>query len=85
MDRVYFRQEALIKYEEASGFEMKDDGSVSCYHYWGLARSTARLGNELCSTAIGDFAEGVPFEEWRSGYTGSNILSTHPTADRRSA
>jgi hypothetical protein len=64
MDRIYFRQEVLIKYEGASGFTVADDGSVSCHHYWGLARSTARLGNELLATAIGDFAEGVPFEEW---------------------
>lgn len=64
MDRVYFRQEVLTKYEGTAGFEVKDDGSVSCHHYWGLVRSTARLGNELLSTAIGDFAEGVPFEEW---------------------
>jgi len=64
MDRVYFRQEVLTKYEGSSGFEVADDGSVSCHHYWGLVRSTARFGNELLSTAIGDFAEGVPFEEW---------------------
>lgn len=64
MARVYFRQEVLTKYEGAAGFEVKDDGSVSCRQYWGLVRSTARLGNELLSTAIGDFAEGVPFEEW---------------------
>ncbi len=63
MDRVYFRQEVLSKYEGASGFDVKDNGSVSCY-YWGLSRSTSRVGNELVSTAIGDFAEGVPFEEW---------------------
>jgi hypothetical protein len=64
MDRVFFRQEVLTKYEGAAGFEIKDDGSVSCDHYWGLVRSTSRLGNELLSTAIGDFAESVPFEEW---------------------
>ncbi|MGH8065505.1 MAG: hypothetical protein ACRERE_09750 [Candidatus Entotheonellia bacterium] len=64
MDRVCFRQEVLTKYEEASGFDVKDNGSVSCHHYWGLVRSTARVGNELLATAIGDFAEGVPFEEW---------------------
>jgi hypothetical protein len=64
MDRVYFRQEVLTKYEGAAGFDVKDDGSTSCRDYWGLVRSTARLGNELLSTAIGDFAEGVPFEEW---------------------
>lgn len=64
MDRVYFRQEVLTKYEGAAGFDVKDDGSVSCRHYWGLVRSTGRLGNELISTAIGDFSEGVPFEEW---------------------
>ena len=64
MDHVYFRQEVLTKYEGASGFEVADDGSVSCHHYWGLVRSTARIGNELLTTAIGDFAEGVPFEEW---------------------
>ena len=64
MDRVYFRQEVLMKYEGRSGFDIADDGSVSCQHYWGLVRSTSRLGNELLATAIGDFAEGVPFEEW---------------------
>ena len=64
MDRVYFRQDVLTKYEGASGFTVEDDGSVSCHHFWGLVRSTARLGNELLATAIGDFAEGVPFEEW---------------------
>lgn len=64
MDQVYFRQEVLTKYEGAAGFEIGDDGSVSCRHYWGLVHSTSRLGNELLSTAIGDFAEGVPFEEW---------------------
>jgi hypothetical protein len=64
MEQVYFRQEVLTKYEGASGFDVKDDGSVSCRHYWGLVRSTGRLGNELLFTAIGDFAEDVPFEEW---------------------
>ena len=64
MDRIYFRQEVLTKYEGPSGFNVEDNGSVSCHHYWGLVRSTARLGNELLTTAIGDFAEGVPFEEW---------------------
>jgi len=64
MNRVFFRQEVLTKYEGASGFEVKDNGSVHCFHYWGLVRSTARHGNDLLSTAIVDFAEGVPFEEW---------------------
>jgi hypothetical protein len=63
MDRVYFRQEVLTKYEGASGFDVADDGSVRCHHYWGLFR-TWRIGNELLTTAIGDFAEGLPFEEW---------------------
>ena len=63
MDRVYFRQEVLTKYEGSSGFSIADDGSVRC-QYWGLIRSTSRLGNELLATAIGDFAEGVPFDEW---------------------
>ncbi len=64
MDRIFFRQEVLSKYETTSGFTVDDDGSVRCEHYWSLSRSTSRLGNELLSTAIGDFAEGVPFEEW---------------------
>lgn len=63
LERVYFRQEVLTKYEGASGFEVKDDGSVSS-HDWGLTRSTSRVGNELVAIAIGDFAEGLPFEEW---------------------
>ncbi|MEN6428774.1 MAG: hypothetical protein ABFE13_25785 [Phycisphaerales bacterium] len=64
MSRVCFRQEVLMKYEGKSGFDVRDDGSVSCHDYWGLVRSTARIGNELLSTAIGDFAEGLPFDEW---------------------
>lgn len=64
MELVYFRQEVLMKYQVMSGYEIKDDGSVSCRDYWALNRSTGRIGNELVYTAIGDFAEGVPFEEW---------------------
>ena len=64
MSRVYFRQEVLQKYENATGFRVLDDGSVVCGRHWSLQRSTSRLGNELIDTAIGDFAEGVPFEEW---------------------
>ncbi len=64
MTPVYFRQDVLSKYETTTGFEVGDNGSVSCGSYWGLVRSTRRIGNELVSTAIGDFAEGVPFHEW---------------------
>lgn len=64
MDTVYFRQEVLAKYEVTTGSDVKDNGSVSNTGYWGLTRSTSRIGNELLTTAIGDFAEGVPFEEW---------------------
>jgi len=63
MDRIYFRQDVLSKYEGTTGFSIADDGSV-CSQYWGLRRSTARIGNELLSTAIGDFAEGVSMSEW---------------------
>jgi hypothetical protein len=64
MDRIFFRQEVLSKYETTTGFMVDDDGSVRCEHYWSLSRSTSRLGNELLCMAIGDFAEGAPFEEW---------------------
>jgi hypothetical protein len=64
MEQLCFRQEVLTKYEGASGFEVADDGSVSCYHEWALNRGIQRLGNELLTTAIGDFAQGVPFYEW---------------------
>lgn len=62
--QVYFRQEVLTKYEGSSGFDVGDNGSVSHYPYWSLVRSTARIGNELIVTSIGDFAEGIPYEEW---------------------
>jgi hypothetical protein len=65
MARIYFRQEVLSKYETSEGYRVSDDGSVNCQHYWGLTRSTSRLGNELVSTGIGDFAEGVPLSEWQ--------------------
>ncbi len=64
MTLVFFRQEVLSKYEGMSGFKVFDNGSVSCGDFWALNRTTSRIGNELLATAIGDFAEGVPFEEW---------------------
>lgn len=64
MEHIFFRQEVLSKYEGVSGFKVVDDGSVWCGNDWALTRSTSRIGNELLATAIGDFAEGVPFEEW---------------------
>lgn len=65
LQEVYFKQEVLSKYENTVGFSVEDDGSVTCKHYWALNRSTRRHGNELLSTYIGDFAEGIPFEEWQ--------------------
>src|SRR5437867_9995037 len=44
--------------------KVQDDGSVVCGGFGALNRSTSRLGNELVQTAIGDFAEGVPYDEW---------------------
>ena len=64
LEDVYFKQEVLSHYESAHGFEVRDDGSVSCGYHWGLERSTRRVGNEFVVTYIGDFAEGVPLAEW---------------------
>lgn len=63
LDRVYFRQEVLTKYENDSSFKVGDDGSIRCY-FWSLCRSVSRIGNELLSTGVGDFGQEVPFEEW---------------------
>jgi hypothetical protein len=63
-DSVFFSQEVLSKYEISDEFVVDDDGSVRCHHYWALNRSTQRFGDELLSTYIGDFAEGVPYDEW---------------------
>jgi hypothetical protein len=43
---VFFRQEVLAKYEGSSGFDVADNGSVSCNGEWGLTRSTWRIGNQ---------------------------------------
>lgn len=64
MSRVYFHQEVLVKYENTVGFDVEDNGSINCKHIWALNRSTYRHGNDLVSTSIGDFAEGVPLSEW---------------------
>lgn len=64
MDRVYFQADVLQKYESTPNFRVLDDGSVICGGCWSLQRGTHRIGNALISTGIGDFAEGVPFEEW---------------------
>ncbi len=64
LERTYFQQDVLVKYQSASGFTIDDDGSLHCGAYWGLSRSTRRHGNELLSTYIGDFAEAIPHHEW---------------------
>jgi hypothetical protein len=64
MTHVYFRQEVLVKYQGSAGFSIDADGSLHCGYFWGLYRSTRRIGNDLIATMIGDFAEGVPLEEW---------------------
>lgn len=63
MEPVYFQQDVLRRYEEASGFWVDDDGTVHCGSVWGL-RSNGRLGNELLSVNIGDFGQDVPFDDW---------------------
>lgn len=64
MDIIYFRQEVLIRYETSSDFRVTDNGDVLCGSHWALNRSTFRLGNDLICTAMGDWAEGVPYSEW---------------------
>lgn len=85
MDHVYFDQEVLKKYETTSGFLVEDDGSVHCHSYWGLYRSTRRIGNDLLSTSIGDFAEGVPLEEWPHWKQYATDPPTRETYDRVNA
>ena len=64
MDSVYFRQEVLMKYEGMPNCTIADNGNLHCRSYLVLNRSTRRIGNALLATAIGDFAEGIPWEEW---------------------
>lgn len=64
LERVYFKTDVLQRYEATPNFRVLDDGSVICGGWWSLQRSTHRIGNALVATAIGDFAEGVPFDEW---------------------
>jgi hypothetical protein len=64
MAPVFFRQEVIERYQDSSTFSVADDGAIHCGSFWGLYRSTQLHGNEYISTAIGDFAEGVPYDEW---------------------
>lgn len=65
MDRVFFSQEALVRYQGLPNHEIGDDGSVRHSHFWSFDRSVSRFGDDYLSIAIGDFAEGVPFREWQ--------------------
>jgi hypothetical protein len=64
MDRVYFKQAVLEKYQNLAGFEIDDDGAVRNQYFWSFDRSAQRIGNDYLAIAIGDFAEGVSFHEW---------------------
>jgi len=63
-ETVYFNQEVLSKYESDSRCDVSDSGAVNCGVYWGLQKSVSRIGNDLLSTWVGDFANEVPFGEW---------------------
>lgn len=64
LDRVYFSQEALVKYQNLPGHEIDDDGAVRHKGYWSFDRSASRLGDDYLAIAIGDFAEGVTYDQW---------------------
>lgn len=64
MTRTWFDIAVLERFEHDPNYDVGDDGSIRCRHYWALNRSVQRTGNRWLSTAIGDFAEGVPMEEW---------------------
>ncbi len=64
MARTWFDIAVLERFERDPNYEVGDDGSIRCHHYWALNRSVGRTGNRWLSVAIGDFAEGVPMEEW---------------------
>lgn len=49
MERVYFRQEVLQKYQGLPGVRIGDDGSVRCGGAWSLCRGVFRVGNTLVS------------------------------------
>lgn len=65
MARVFFRQEVIERYQDSSTFSVADNGAIHCGSFWGLYRSTRLHGNEYISTAIGDFGQGVPYNEWQ--------------------
>lgn len=65
MDRVFFSQEALVRYQTLPDHEITDDGVVRHTTFWSFDRSVIRFGDDYLSIAIGDFAEGVAFHEWQ--------------------
>lgn len=65
MDRVYFTQEVLVKYQNLPDHEISDDGAVRHGHFWSFDRSALRFNDDYLSIAIGDFAEGVDKDEWQ--------------------
>jgi hypothetical protein len=65
MDRVFFSQEALVRYQTLPNHEISDDGAVRHSTFWSFDRSVIRFGDDYLSIAIGDFAEGVAFHEWQ--------------------
>lgn len=64
-DRVFFSQEALVRYQTLPNHEISDDGAVRHSTFWSFDRSVIRFGDDYLSIAIGDFAEGVAFHEWQ--------------------
>jgi phage terminase large subunit-like protein len=64
MDRVYFSQEVLVKYQNLPGYEISDEGAIRHKYYWSFDRGVSRFGDDYLAIAIGDFAEGVTFDDW---------------------
>lgn len=64
MTPVFFDQAVLQRFEQDANYTVDDQGGIHCGCHWGLTRSTRRVGNKWIRSAIGDFAQGVPLEEW---------------------
>jgi len=82
MHPVYFRQEVLTKYECASGFDVEDNGSVSCRHYWVLSAVRGGLAMSWSAPRSGTLRKVF---HSKSGHTGRCTPLSRRARDRKVA
>ncbi|MFA5061285.1 MAG: hypothetical protein WC494_03145 [Candidatus Pacearchaeota archaeon] len=63
LEKVYFKEEVLKRYESHKDFTIGDNGTVLFGNKWGIFRGVYRVAKGFIAVNLGDLGEGLPDKE----------------------